>query len=281
MPTAEWIDPDGTTWPLTVEYDTRGLFAPPARLQEDTVPGQPGLRLREVTHDAREVVLSLYWRNDDPAALHTTLRQITAAMDPARGVGKLRVTAPTADQRELNCVVTGGMDFSQTLGEQATPTHQRAAVVFRAHDPYWHATSDTVTDYTLGSTATFFPILPIRLTDSATFADATITNTGDVDTWPVWQITGPASPTIGLRNLTTGKTATFGTTTLTAAETVTVDTRPGVKTITRQDGTNLFPALNGSLWPLRRGSNAIRVEMAGTTAATKVRVSYRPRWLTP
>lgn len=274
-----WLDPDGGTTTLRVLYRVKGRFAPSTRRQEEAVPGQPGLRLREVVHDAREFVLPIHVHGATDDALRTSLRDLVVAMDPVRGDGKIRVTSPVGDQREITCRAVAGLDMDETLGDTSTPTDQLASIVFRATDPYWYATSDTVVDYTLGSTATFFPIFPVRLTSSDTFADATVDNTGDVEAWPVWVLTGPAGATIAIRNLTTGKAMTMGLLALSVGEIATIDTRPGVKTMTRQDGTNLYPNLNGSLWPLVRGSNAVRVELSGATAATTVRLSYRPRWL--
>lgn len=277
----QWIDPDGTTTALRVLYDVHGRFAPPSRRQEETLPGQPGGALREVLHDIREFVLPVHIHGSTATELRTTLRDLALAMDPVRGDGAIRVTAPGGDQREITCRVAAGLDLDEVLGDTATPTDQIATVVFRAVDPYWSATSDTVIDYEFESTTvSFFPIFPIRLASSEVFADDTVTVTGDVQSWPVWVITGPGS-TINVKNLTTGKATTLSTTALEAGEYVTIDTRPGAKTVTRQDGTSLFSDLSGSLWPLLRGPNAVRVEMGGAGTGSAVSLRYRPRYLTP
>src|SRR5918998_5905065 len=105
--TWEWIDPDGATTALWVEYDVKSIFAPPAVLTSEVVPGQPGQRLREVRHDAREFTLPLYLFNDDedPSPLHQQIRDLVYAMDPVRGEGRLRVTTPLGDTREMGCRV--------------------------------------------------------------------------------------------------------------------------------------------------------------------------------
>lgn len=280
--TVEWIDPDGASTTLRALYAVKGRFAPPARRQEDGVPEQPGSRLRTVLHDTREFVIPVLVHGATDIALRVSLRALALAMDPVRGDGRLRVTGPAGDQREITCRVTAGLDLDERLGDTATPTDQIATIVFRAVDPYWYATSDTVVDYTFaGTVATFFPIFPIRLSSSEVFADATVSNTGDVDSWPVWVVTGPGS-TINLRNLTTGLTITLSTTALAAGEYLTIDTRPGAKTVTRQDGSSLFSDLSTStaLWSLAQGSNAVRIEMGGANSASTVRLSYRPRYLT-
>lgn len=206
-------------------------------------------------------------------------------MNPTRGVGKLRVTSPVGDQREINCVVVDGLGLKEADGETG-PTDQRIGAVFRAHDPYYYDPSATVVSFSITSVPSFFPwggTVLFRLTSSEIFADGTVTNGGDVDSWPVWTITGPGS-TITLQNLTTSKSLTFSTTALTTGETIVVDTRPGVKTVTKGDGTNLFPDLStmSSLWPLVSGANLIRIQMGGADAVTSnVGLSYKQRYLSP
>ncbi len=278
----EWIDPDGTATGLTVEYDVDGLFAPPVEISSRVVPGQPGAVVYQTRHGVREFSLALYERNDDPALLHARLRALVYAMDPTRGAGRLRATTPAGDQREITCRVLSGMGLSQVRGAQSLSTHQRAEVTFQAADPYWYDTSDTVTDYTIGATAPFFPIFPLRLSSSEVFVDGTVDNLGDLETWPVWTLTGPGS-SISVRNLTTGALTTINGLTLAAGETVTIDTRPTIKTVTRGDGANLFGSLatGSSLWPLIRGGNSVRVEMTGGTESSLVRLSRKHRYFTP
>jgi hypothetical protein len=273
--TVTWIDPDGATTVLTTFLPVTGRFMPPIAFEEEGVPEQPGLRLRAVRHQAREFVIPVLLRADSDAELRAAIRDLVARMDPTRGDGIIRVTAPGGDQREIVCRYAGGLE----LTEEPAWRSQKAAVVFRAHDPYWRATSDTQQIFESGDSAGFFPFFPLRLTSSEIFADATVTNTGDVETWPVWTITGPGSAIV-LRNLSTGKQLSLSVT-LGGGESVVIDTRPGAKTVTRSDGTNVFPALSAvsSLWPLRRGSNAVRVEMTSATADSSVTLAWRPRYL--
>lgn len=283
-----WVDPDGTATGLDVEYDVRGLFAPPAQIVAEAVPGQPGERFREARHGTREFALPLYIRDEQPAVLVTKLRALVRAMDPTRGEGTLRLTGEPGDTREIRCRAVAGLDLNQTRGREAMPTHQRAAVVFRALDPYWYATADVSQTFTVGVVAPFFPILPLRLSSSEVFVDATVDNVGDLETWPVWRIVGPGS-VIRLRDLSTGAltsltSTALGSLTLGVGEEVEIDTRPGRKTVTRtSDGENLWPYVSGdsALWPLRVGSTAVRVEMSGATDQSSVWLSRRPRYLTP
>lgn len=275
-----WIDASGGMTELDVEWDTQGRFAPPNQFEEDEVPEQAGSQVRAVRHKPRDTVLALWIDAASGAALRTALRELVAKMDPIRGDGKMRVTSPLGDQRELTCRYRSGLELVERLGQTSGPRVQRAPVMFHAADPYWYAINDEVATYGIGSgTSSWFPFFPLRLGTSSLFTDATVVNGGDVECWPVWEITGPGSA-INLRNLTTGKLLTLNTTLV--GETATIDTRFGAKTVVRNDNVNLFGSMPDAseLWPLQRGSNSIRVEISGATTATSVRLSWKPRYLT-
>lgn len=280
----EWISPAGVITPLNVEYAVRGRFAPPSQIFEETVPGQPGARVREVLHTPREFVLPLrIGVYTTEAELRAALRTLVREMDPTFGEGRVRVSnTPAGDARETRCRYTGGLGIDEVLGETSMPTWTRAAVSFRGHDPYWYATSLTVMEFGTGATPSFFPFFPLRLSSSEVFADVTVDNPGDIGTWPVWEIDGPGGSPIAIRHLGTGQVTSLDTTLLTG-QTITIDTRPGAKTVTRDDGTNLYPnlSLTSSLWPLLSGANAVRVEMGGATDDSRVRLRYQPAYLSP
>jgi hypothetical protein len=280
--TCVWTDPDGTSTTLDVDWDAADRFMPRPVFDETAVPGQPGGRLRSVRHDIREFSLPIWIDAASEAALRTAERNLVASMDPVRGLGTVRVTSPVGDQREITCAYSGGLGLDEKP-EVSGPQTQRAPITFRCWDPYWYAVSSIVTPHTIGETPTFFPIFPIRLSASQIVVDTTLNNTGDVETWPVWTLTGPGS-VIRLRNITTGKMIDLSTLVLAAGESVTIDTRPGFKTITRDDGTNLFPYITAasSLWSLQRGVNSVHLEMSGASAGSSALTSsYKPRYLSP
>lgn len=282
--TTTWIDSDGGELLLDVDWAVVGRFAPDAELVAEGVPGQPGQRLREARHGVHEFTMPFWREAATEAALRADLRDVVARMDPVRGDGRIRVVAPGGDSREIVCRVASGLGVNETLGQDSGLLSQRLAPVFRAYEPYWTATADTIINYPGGGVvATFFPFFPLKLSASETIADTDVTNEGDVDAWPVWTLTGPATDVVA-ENLTTGKSWSLTPSpALIAGQSATVDTRPGVKTVLRSDGVNLFPGLSASssLWPLRRGVNRVRVSMGGSTAASNVRLAFRPRHLGP
>lgn len=279
-----WIDPDGSSTTLDVDWNATGRFMPAISIASTGIPAMPGERLREVRHGVREFTLRLTLATADEGSLRQAQRALVYAMDPARGEGILRVTSPLGDTREISCVVVEGLGM-QEAEEMSGPNMQFLDVTFRAYtDPYWRDVSDTSpSPYVVGLTPTFFPIFPLRLTSSQIAVDTTILNDGDVESWPVWQIAGPGSA-ITLRNLTTGKFMSFTFLAMNAGESVTIDTRPGEKTVIKSDNTPIFFDLSAlsSMWPLIKGNNAIRLEMGGAIAGSSyLQLNFRKRYLAP
>jgi len=209
----------------------------------------------------------------DYSALLSTLRSLAANLDPAAGDGTLRVVN-NGNARLLTCRYKGGLEHATRTGPLV-----RMVLAFRAFDPYWYAENETAYTFQQAAGVSFFPLLPLSLSSSAVYSVETVANDGDVEAWPVWTITGPGDSLV-LRNLTTGETLELQTTIL-AGQQVTIDTRPGRKTVLRDDGTNLFPYLSdtSSLWALTKGSNKIQVELNLSDANSSVVLRYTLRYL--
>ncbi|MFI7678568.1 phage distal tail protein [Actinophytocola sp. NPDC049390] len=284
-----WVDADGEVTTLPVEWRARGRFMPKVIIQSDKVPGQAGSRPRQVRHDDHEFLLPLFWQAASDVALRTDLRDLIRKMNPANDdgtprYGKVRVVSPVGDVREITCLYTAGLELDETVDDASGLTWQRAAVSFLAHDPYWYDASPVSSPvWTITDTPNFFPILPISLTASELVVAETITNAGDVQAWPVWTITGPGS-LVKLSNLSTGQTLYFPSLSLGIGQFLTIDTRPGVKSVLLNDGTNAYSLLEptSALWPLRSGANQVRLEMSGVDATdSSLQVTYYQRFLSP
>jgi phage-related protein len=281
---SQWLDVNGTVTTLDVDWDASGRYMAEIVHEEDAVPGQDGARHRAAHYKPHEFTLKLTISANpgDEAGLRTALRNLMVAMDPKRGAGIIRVTSPIGDVREIECYVASGLGIEEKPGSGGVDM-QQAAVVFRAYDPFWRDVSDIAASFSIGATPSFFPIFPLRLTASQIAVDTTVTNSGDTDAWPVWTIVGPGSGIV-LRNLTTGELLLFNTLSLGTGESVVIDTRPGRKTVTKQDGSNSFPDLDvsSSLWALRTGTTSVRLEMSAALAGvSSLAVNYRQRYLSP
>lgn len=284
--TVTFIAVDGTVHPLMsddleVEFGVEGRFMPPVESVIERVPGQPGGRRRQTTFGVREVVVPLEVASGSQAALRARLRGLVRVFDPTRGDALLRATAPDGAVRQIGCRYASGMELVET--RDLIGNVQRAAVVFTATDPFWYDTDPASLTFTTGAAPNFLgdPFLPIRLSSDRILGEQTVTNDGDVETWPVWTVRGPATAIV-LRNVTTGQVIDLPVT-LTAAQSVVIDTRPFRKTLRRDDGTNLYGSLTATsaLWPLGQGATVVRAEIPGSTTDTFVTLVFARRWLSP
>lgn len=278
----QWIDPDGVSTTLEVEWELRGRFMPPIDTTVDEVPGQSGGILRDTRHGVREFLVVVWQQAGGEAALRTALRSFVKSMNPKRGLGRIRVTSPIGDQREITCQYATGLELEEKLGDSSGPDSHKIPLGFVAFDPYWYSTSSVSKTFTLGLPSPFFPVFPVYFSPSAIVVTDTVTNDGDEVAEPVWTITGPGSE-IRLVNSTTGEYIYLGANTLGPGEVLTIDTRDNVKTLTLQDGTNVFSWLSTDsiLWSLEEGSNTISLQMTSTTVASGLSLSFKPRYLSP
>src|ERR1044072_842155 len=114
--TLSWVDADGTEHPFTssaarVLKGMEGRFMPPVELVEEEVPFQPGAHLRLVKTKVREVSIPVAFMAADASALRTSLRGWLSDLNVDRGAGRLRVTSPAGDTRDLNAIYAGGMEI--------------------------------------------------------------------------------------------------------------------------------------------------------------------------
>ena len=121
--------------------------------------------------------------------------------------------------------------------------------------------------------------MPFDINSATGIGAFSVQNNGDVETWPIWVFTGPGqNPT--LTNQTTGEILHL-ILTLSAGQVLTIDTRPGIKTITREDGSNQYGNLDPTsiLWSLRPSLTAITAAFTSTTSASSVALRFKQRWL--
>lgn len=277
-----WVDPDGGETILDAEWNVEGRFAADPQFESEGIPGQPGERLRAVRHGVHEFTMPFWLTDSSEESLRTQLRSTIYKMDPTRGPGRLRVVAPGGDQREIFCRVAAGLGISEVLGQDSGFYAQRITPLFRAFDPYWYSVGDTAIVYTgEAEVKTFFPFFPMWLSAGDVFVSDQIGNPGDFEAWPVWTFSGPGT-NIVVSNLTTKKSFALNYT-LGTSEVLTVDTRPGAKTVLLADGTSVFSNLTATskLWSIAQGTNDIRVSMNSKAATSYVRLAFRARYLSP
>jgi hypothetical protein len=257
-----------------------GFGLAPAQLVSDPVPLQPGARLRQVNVQPRPILLPLFVQGSTPAEFRQRRDAVAQWFSPTRGDGRLQHTRPDGTVREVVCRCQQ-LDWAENE-QSATPLSQDAVATLVAHDPYWYSTIDALSTYTLGAPAGNFltnPFFPLNLSNATVLAHALITNPGDVDAWPVWTIHGPGDDP-SLINGTTGERITLFSHFI-IGQTVVIDTRPGIKSVSDALGTNLVSILSNdtTLFPLVPGLNRVEIQLGNATAASSVTLSYAARFV--
>lgn len=279
-----WISARNVTRELTHFVDGAqvlkgmvGRYAPTPYMMRDVIPGVPGQRMREIHHDMRELDMPLLLMSDGYNDLQALISQMVRDMDAVAGTGTLRHVAIDGATSDLFCRCVGGLGVDSE--GQSGPIAHKATLVFQADDPYWYG--ETIQQSFSGATTTaWFDILPVHIGNAGVLGDVVINNVGDVTAWPIWLIQGPGSnPTF--TNVTTGQTLSLAVT-LGATDRVTIDTRPGFKSVVGPSGVNFRQYLtNRQLWGLASGHNSVNLSMSGADASSYVTLAYRPPLLVP
>lgn len=271
--THEWRSSQGEVVRFVTEVGAQQRMMPPVSLRTVRVPQANGGRFRGARHDERLATLPVVLPG--PQGYRDELRRWARALDPLKGEGTLTVVQGAHAGRQLVCAYEAGLDsFAEEWADLGKTT-----LAFRAAEPYWQDAIESQLVATVNSSAyTWFPFPPLVLGSSDVFASVTITNTGDVDAWPVITALGPGTD-LTVTNLTTGL-AWHLTGNIAAGSTLIADHRPGRKSV-RLDGVNVFGRLTDEsmLWPLVAGANRVSIGFAGGTSASSVTFTWRNRWL--
>lgn len=271
--THEWRSATGETIRFVTEVGAEQRMMPPVSIHTIRVPQAQGGRFRNARHDERLVALPVVLPG--PTDGRDELRRWARALDPLKGEGTLTVVQGDHAGRQIVCAYEAGLD---SFAERYQGLGQ-TTLAFRAAEPYWRDSIESSLAAGVDTVAsTWFPFLPLNLGASDVFAEVTITNTGDVDAWPVVTVTGPGVD-MAVTNQTTAQTWRF-TGSVADGSTLVVDTRPGHKQV-RLDGENAFGRLSDDsvLWPLVPGPNRVSIGLASGSEASLVAFVWRNRWL--
>jgi hypothetical protein len=289
----KWIDPDGTVWPWSdrssgwVVTGITGLGSPPASAVSAALPGG-GLLPQSYGAAPRSIVVGLVAFDDSghDAFLDLLDRVATALWCERNGQptpGTLVVARPGGSARQIDLMCTSGPEQAE---ENATVDGYRWTTPYAlsfssALDPLFSDATDTTAVFKAAPVSGGVPPMPpVVLSPSTVLGTTRITNQGRGDAYPIWEITGPGTPT--LTNLTTGRS--FGLDVdLGEGEVITVDTRPARQSAVDQDDEDRWGDLVKSsprdLWVLPPGISDLDMQMIGAGETSQIRLSYRRRWL--
>ncbi|UFQ16416.1 MULTISPECIES: phage tail domain-containing protein [Streptomyces] len=268
-----------------IQSGAQGLDMPPVELHADASPNLHGSIYRSARYAQREVMIPVYIHGIDRRTLLRLKRQLTDALDPLNGYCVLKFMEGDSQPRYLRAYYKGGLEGDE--GEdQAGFRWSRFGIQLTAFDPWFYSDQMQVAEWKFGQGASFLTtqdgsFLPLHLEKGlVSTPDLSVYNPGDVDAWPIWELTGPVR---GFKFSFAGRSFEIpasGADVVAAGRTLTVDTRPGYKTLRDNQGKNYWSSLapNPQLWPIPAGWSSISVEMAPGSGASSLRLSFKPRF---
>ncbi|MFG3154222.1 phage tail protein [Streptomyces sp. NPDC048219] len=292
-----YVDPTGTRWPMTdlgadwytLADGVSGLGAARYTLTTDPHP-RGGERLRHVQPQARTIVWPVLVKGADHMAFTANWRNLARAFtrtlrlgpDGRRTPGWLEVARPDGSARRIAVYYRDGWDGR---GQTATGINWDSAVLtLWCEDPYWLDLQPQTVHRETGAPEDYLVPFP-TVSSSQVLGATTVTNPGDVDVWPTWIITGPAT-SIAFTRDDTGESFTLDMEAtahgpLLAGETVTVSTDP--PRARSGTGENLITGLNfpeAVLWSIPPGETPVVFQLNGAEAGSSVDLTYFPRYET-
>lgn len=273
-----------TTVPIAA---IEGLGQPTVRAQDIEPPGEDGLWLGTDYYAGR--VLRIDAGIKTPGSQTQALDKLAELQDDAdttavRGQGgttmDLRLKFPGRDAR----VVRGRIRKLEPDLSKAVHGWIRLDVEFQAQDHLYYADTAESTSMPLGSLTegglTFPMMFPLTIAGeaSAIARPGFLQVDGTASTWPVLRVNGPcANPTI--THMGSGRTVTVQTT-LAAGEWVELDTRPGWRTVLRENGGSapLTPTSRIDEFVLTPGLNEIRWSATDPTLTSTLAVTWWPAY---
>ncbi|QUI30686.1 phage tail family protein [Streptomyces alfalfae] len=277
-------------WPaIFMQAGATGLDAPPVELYSDESPNLDGSMYRSSRTAAREVMIPVFLYGIDRRTLRALKRKLISALSPKNGYCVLKFMEADSQPRYLYCYYKGGMEGNEGT-DNAGFRWVKYGIQLTAMDPWFYSDDIQVAEWTFGGGTGFLrqgeSLYPLKLSaGTLNNSSIPIVNPGEVAAWPVWKITGPVK---GFEF--TGPTgASFG---ITGAQdgadvvpdgrVLTVDTRPGYKTLRDDGGKNYYPLLdaNPELWSAPSGRSTAGIELVAGAGTASLRLSLRPRYET-
>lgn len=282
-------DPSGRAWPLDgtnglwLQPGRKGFHAPSYQHYRDESPAVDGAFWRGVRATIRELFIPIVIIGRDRDDLLATRRALIAAISPRRGECLITSSYPDGSRRHIRARYVDGMEGEEGKGEWGV-TKLRYGLRFVADDPYffgdeisttWGSASVDRTELPIPGADTFYEVV----TAAQLLGETTLTNSGDVDAYPLWVFSGPFTE-IELTNTSSEQSMTITHTAAAPGDTLTIDTRPGRTSIVDDAGVNRWADLSDGyqLWPLVPGLNAMNLAVSGTDEHTTATMRFSPRY---
>jgi hypothetical protein len=266
-----------------------GLDMPPFGLFSDDSPNLDGAIYRSARAAAREIMLPVYLYGVDRQTINGLKRKLFQALNPKRGYCLLKFTEGSGLTRQLTCYYKGGMEGSEST-DTAGFTWAKYGLTFTAMDPWFYQDRYETTSWNFGTgdpflstTAAFFPM---KISDGVMGGPGeslVISNPGDIEAWPIWQLHGPIKSftfTSPNGEILKGTAPADSSDLVPAGRVLTIDTRPGKKTVKDDLGVNYWPKLatNPQFWSVEPGDSNASISVVTGSGKAAVVLTFQPRY---
>jgi hypothetical protein len=275
-------------WPtIVLQPGVSGLDLPPFELHTDDSPNLDGSMYRGTRASARQILLPMFVYGIDRKTLRQFKRKLANTLNPKGGYCLLTFIEQDGVPRRLQCYYAGGMEGNESA-DAAGFKWITYGIQLVAADPWFYGDLEVAANWSFGSSQQFLknPFFPVKLGAGTAATDTLrITNPGDIEAWPVWtltgplksfELTGPDGTKFGIPAQAGGADA------LQTGRTLTIDTRPGYKTVLDDRGVNYFPLMNPgpSLWSLPAGTSTVNTTLVAGSGTPTVNMKLIPRYAT-
>lgn len=263
-----------------------GLGLAPVRRLKERGPQQHGSTDVGFLLDERMLNLALLITGRTLAEMDVYRDALAEILKPLENTPiKLRLTRDNGSVRQLDCHVTGMVDFPNTL-EQRIGASQQVVVQLEASDPipYDPALRNIVFDSMSTGGGFQVPMQVLLAYSGGTSINViqTLNYAGKWATSPIIYVAGPATDLV-ITNVTTGKKLDFTGRTIGPGDTYEIDLRYGYKSVRDSNGDLQNAALTDDsdlvTWSFVPGINDIHVVIpSGMDATSQIRVEFRDKY---
>ncbi|MFI9202635.1 phage tail domain-containing protein [Streptomyces sp. NPDC053048] len=279
-----------SSWPaIIMQPGATGLDMPPFGLFSDDSPNLDGSIYRSSRAAAREIMIPVYLYGVDRTTVNGLKRKLYQALNPKRGHCLLRFTEGSSETRQLTVYYKGGMEGSETADTSGF-TWAKYGLTFTALDPWFYPTRPQSTRWEFGAGTPFLStterLFPMRISSGIMGGSGqplTISNPGDIEAWPVWALHGPIksfSLTSPYGDVVKASPTPGGADLVPSGRVLTIDTRPGKKTVRDDLGANYWSRLDTApqFWAVEPGETSASVSVVTGAGQAAVVLSFHPRY---
>lgn len=250
-----------------------GFGIPNTQLRIEDSAGNGGL-YRYSKRGVRDLDLPIMVFGNDRAAVETNLRRLGRLLQDRKGATRITATYSDGSSVYLDAHYAGGAETQ--FGSDAGQTYCRWVITMQAPQPFWESgQSNSFNVQASNSGRGLLPQLSkLKVSSSQALGAVTVTNIGDVETYPTWVLRGPLSNVI----ISDGTNSFTYVAAIANGSSITIDTEAG--TVVDETGANKYANLGPApkLFTLQPGVSAMTISGDDATSASLVTCYYSPRY---